>query len=113
MSEEVDAIIIGAGVIGASIAFELCKRGYRTLNIDKLPAAGYGPTSNSCSIVRAHYSSREGVAMAYRNFDDGTKDRRTFNLYAYRFALNSSKTVKSVVLPNNAHVVVLGATLLP
>src|ERR1700755_649470 len=65
MSEEVDAIIIGAGVIGASIAFELCKRGYRTLNIDKLPAAGYGPTSNSCSIVRAHYSSREGVAMAY------------------------------------------------
>jgi len=55
----------------------------------------------------------EGVAMAYRNFDDGTKDRRTFNLYAYRFALNSTKTVKSVVLPNNAHVVVLGATLLP
>jgi sarcosine oxidase, subunit beta len=68
MSEEVDAIIIGAGVIGASIAFELSKRGYRTLNIDRLPAAGYGPTSNSCSIVRAHYSSREGVAMAYEGF---------------------------------------------
>ena len=57
-----------AGVIGAAIAFELCKRGYRTVNIDKLPAAGYGPTSNSCSIVRAHYSSREGVAMAYEGF---------------------------------------------
>ena len=64
----VDAIIIGAGVIGAAIAFELAKRGYKTLNIDKLPAAGYGPTSNSCSIVRAHYSSREGVAMAYEGF---------------------------------------------
>jgi sarcosine oxidase subunit beta len=68
VSEEVDAIIIGAGVIGASIAFELSKRGHRTLNIDRLPAAGYGPTSNSCSIVRAHYSSREGVAMAYEGF---------------------------------------------
>src|ERR1700751_1151612 len=68
MSEEVDAIIIGAGVIGASIAFELSRRGYRTLNIDKLPASGYGPTSNSCAIVRAHYSSREGVAMAYEGF---------------------------------------------
>ncbi|HEY1507397.1 MAG TPA: FAD-dependent oxidoreductase [Solirubrobacteraceae bacterium] len=68
MSEEVDAIIIGAGVIGASIAFELSKRGHSTLNIDRLPAAGYGPTSNSCSIVRAHYSSREGVAMAYEGF---------------------------------------------
>ncbi len=68
MTREVDAVIIGAGVIGASIAFELSKRGYRTLNIDKLPASGYGPTSNSCAIVRAHYSSREGVAMAYEGF---------------------------------------------
>ncbi|MGH2594910.1 MAG: NAD(P)/FAD-dependent oxidoreductase [Actinomycetota bacterium] len=63
-----DAIIIGAGVIGAATAFELCKRGYRTLNIDKLPGAGYGPTSSSCSIVRAHYSSWDGVAMAHEGF---------------------------------------------
>ncbi len=68
MTKDADAIVIGAGVIGASVAFELCKRGYATLNIDKLPAAGYGPTSNSCSIVRAHYSSRDGVAMAYEGF---------------------------------------------
>lgn len=65
---DVDALIIGAGVIGAAIAFELSCKGYRTLNIDKLPASGYGPTSNSCAIVRAHYSSREGVAMAYEGF---------------------------------------------
>ena len=68
MAREVDAVIIGAGVIGASIAFELAQRGYRTLNIDKLPASGYGPTSNSCAIVRAHYSSWDGVAMAYEGF---------------------------------------------
>lgn len=68
MSDDVDAVIIGAGVIGAAIAFELSKRGWRTLNIDKLPASGYGPTSNSCAIVRAHYSSREGVAMAHEGF---------------------------------------------
>src|SRR5215475_10571006 len=68
MTKQADAIIIGAGVIGASIAYELAKRGYKTLNIDKLPSAGYGPTSNSCSIVRAHYSSRDGVAMAYEGF---------------------------------------------
>jgi sarcosine oxidase subunit beta len=65
---DVDAVIIGAGVIGAAIAFELSKKGYRTLNIDRLAASGYGPTSNSCAIVRAHYSSREGVAMAYEGF---------------------------------------------
>lgn len=66
--QTVDAVIIGAGVIGAAVAFELAKRGYQTVNVDKLPAAGYGPTSNSCAIVRAHYSSAEGVKMAYEGF---------------------------------------------
>jgi hypothetical protein len=56
---------------------------------------------------------QEAVAMAYRNFDDGTKDPRTFNLYAYKLVLNSTKTVQSVTLPNNPNVFVLGATLLP
>jgi sarcosine oxidase, subunit beta len=68
VTKQVDAVIIGAGVIGAAIAYELGMRGYRTLNIDKLPASGYGPTSNSCAIVRAHYSSWDGVAMAYEGF---------------------------------------------
>jgi hypothetical protein len=54
----------------------------------------------------------EGVAMAYRNFENGTRDKRTFNLYAYRLVLNKSKTVASITLPNNSHVIVLAATLL-
>ena len=68
MTKKADAIIIGAGVIGSSVAFELAKRGYKTLNIDKLPTSGYGSTSNSCAIVRAHYSTWDGVAMAYEGF---------------------------------------------
>jgi hypothetical protein len=55
----------------------------------------------------------EAVAMAYRNFEDGTKDQRTFNLYAYKLVLNSTKTVQSVSLPNDPSVVVLAATLVP
>jgi hypothetical protein len=55
----------------------------------------------------------EGVAMAYRNYENGTKDNRTFNLYAYRFALKPAKVVQSVSLPNDTHVLVLAATLLP
>jgi sarcosine oxidase subunit beta len=47
-----DAVVIGAGVIGAAVGYELGRRGLRTLNVDKLPAAGYGSTSNSCAIVR-------------------------------------------------------------
>ena len=68
MNKKADAIIIGAGEIGSSVSFELAKRGYKTLNIDKLPTSGYGSTSNSCAIVRAHYSTWDGVAMAYEGF---------------------------------------------
>src|ERR1035438_1653267 len=39
----------------------------------------------------------EAVAMAYRNFDNGTKDSRTFNLYAYHFTLDSKKVVQSII----------------
>lgn len=58
-------------------------------------------------------SELEGVAMAYRNFQDGTKDKRTFNLYAYKLALNSAKVVQSITLPNDSKVVLLAATLVP
>jgi len=63
-----DAIIVGAGILGAATAFELAKKEYKTLNIEKLPTSGYGSTSNSCAIVRAHYSTHDGVAFAYEGF---------------------------------------------
>lgn len=55
----------------------------------------------------------EAVAMPYRNFQDGTRDKRTFSLYAYQFALNPAKTPQSITLPNNPHVVILAATAVP
>jgi sarcosine oxidase subunit beta len=68
MAERYDAVVIGAGVIGAAIGLELARQGFRTLNVDKLPAAGYGPTSNSCAIIRVHYSTLDGTALAYDGY---------------------------------------------
>jgi sarcosine oxidase subunit beta len=68
MDEAYDAIIIGAGVIGACVAYELAKRGWRTLSLDKLPAAGYGSTGASCAIIRTHYSTLDGAALAYEGY---------------------------------------------
>lgn len=62
-----DAVIIGAGVIGCSIALALSRRGWRTLNVDRLPAAGYGSTSFSSAIIRPYYSSVEGTALAWES----------------------------------------------
>lgn len=63
-----DVIIIGAGVIGACTAFELAKKGWKTLSIDKLPESGYGSTSGSCAIIRTYYSALESCAIAYEGW---------------------------------------------
>ncbi len=63
-----DVIIIGSGIIGCAVAFELGKAGYKTLNIDKLGEAGAGSTSNSCALVRLSYSTYDGIQMARECF---------------------------------------------
>jgi sarcosine oxidase, subunit beta len=70
MTETADAIVIGAGVIGAAVAYELAKAGRRVLSLDANGAAGHGSTAGSCAIVRVHYSTLEGCAMAYEGFHD-------------------------------------------
>jgi sarcosine oxidase subunit beta len=68
MTDKADVIISGAGFSGPATAFELNKAGYSTLSVDKNPAAGYGPTSGSCAIIRVHYSTLEGTAFAYEGY---------------------------------------------
>jgi sarcosine oxidase subunit beta len=67
MKPNYDVVLIGAGIIGCCIAFELSKKGYTTLNIDKEATAGAGSTANSCGNVRFYYSTRDGVALAYES----------------------------------------------
>jgi sarcosine oxidase, subunit beta len=62
-----DVIVIGAGIIGCSIAFELAKTGRKPVVIDRLPAAGYGSTSASSAIIRSFYSTRAGSRMAWES----------------------------------------------
>lgn len=68
MTGTADAIIIGAGVIGAATALELARAGYRTLTVDRNAQAGHGSTSGSCAIIRMHYSTLDGTALAYEGY---------------------------------------------
>jgi len=67
-SQSTDAIIIGAGVIGAAIAFELTKLGYRTLSLDRNSQVGHGSTAGSCACIRMHYSTYDGTAFAWEGY---------------------------------------------
>ena len=51
--------------------------------------------------------------MGYRITASGATDNRAFYLYGYSFALDSTKTVKSIRLPSNRNVVVLAIDLTP
>ncbi len=55
----------------------------------------------------------EAVDVPYRLIGDGSKDPRTFHLYGYSFKLDRSKTVRSITLPGNEHVLVFAITLVP
>ncbi|MFP5021212.1 NAD(P)/FAD-dependent oxidoreductase [Pseudonocardia phyllosphaerae] len=60
-------VVVGAGVIGASIALELARSGRQVLVVDKAGAVGYGSTSSSSAVVRFNFSTRAGVATAWES----------------------------------------------
>lgn len=75
MADSFDVIVIGAGVIGASISLEAARSGRRVLCIDAGPAVGAGSTSSSSAIIRFNYSTFDSVLTAWeaadrwKNFD--------------------------------------------
>ena len=67
-SEAADAIVIGAGVIGAAVAYDLARRGRSVLVVDRLRAPGHGSTASSCAVVRMNYSTWDGTALAWEGY---------------------------------------------
>jgi sarcosine oxidase, subunit beta len=62
-----DAVVVGTGIIGAAVAYELALTGLRVVAVDRLGDVGSGSTSSSSSIVRFHYSTFEGVAASWES----------------------------------------------
>ncbi len=66
MTETADAIIVGAGVQGASLAFHLAERGMRPLILEKSTVAA-GATGRSSGLVRMHYDLEVEARLAQRS----------------------------------------------
>lgn len=58
-----DVIVIGAGVMGAAVAFELSQRGAGVLVLEQ-SVPGLGSTGRSSAIIRQHYSNPLTTRMA-------------------------------------------------
>lgn len=68
MDQSTEVLIIGTGVIGTAIAFEMSKAGWKTLSLDRNTQVGHGSTAGSCAIIRMHYSTFDGTAFAWEGY---------------------------------------------
>ena len=62
MTERFDVVVIGAGIIGTSIAFSMSKAGWGVLVVDPLAGSGQGATSSSVAMVRTQYSTPRRIS---------------------------------------------------
>ncbi len=67
MARTADAVIVGAGVMGASIAFHLAQRGARPLVLEQNRAAS-GSTGKSAAFIRMHYTNEPEARLAHYSF---------------------------------------------
>lgn len=61
-----EVVVVGAGVIGASVAFHLAERGVGTLVIDRYGPAT-GSTARSGALIRAHYPTALEADLAWES----------------------------------------------
>jgi len=64
-----DAIVIGGGVIGVSIAYHVARLGGGRVLLLERGQLGGGTTAQSSCIVRTHYSVPENVALAQKGLE--------------------------------------------
>jgi sarcosine oxidase subunit beta len=85
MNKKFDVILIGAGVIGCSIAYHLCKLGVSNiLLIEKEEFPGMGSTSKANGGIRAQFTTEVNVRMSLlsmRLLDEMDEDMRTQSGY--------------------------------
>jgi len=74
MTEQADAVVIGAGILGASVAHFLTKRGFGDVVLLDKGGVCSGSTQYSAANVRQHYSNEVAIRLAVRALEMFSND---------------------------------------
>ena len=75
MDKTCDVVVVGAGIMGCSVAFHLAQRGLKVTVLER-DTIGAGGTGRSSAIIRQHYSNELTARMAlhslqvFQDFDE-------------------------------------------
>jgi sarcosine oxidase subunit beta len=64
MADTADVVVVGAGVVGASVAFHLATRGVRNIVVCERRWPAAGATGKSGALVRTHYTNAPEARLA-------------------------------------------------
>src|SRR5262245_50062068 len=67
MTQTYDAIVIGEGVMGASLAFHLAERGLKTAIVERKVSASVA-TGHSSGLVRMHYDLAAESELTFKSY---------------------------------------------
>jgi sarcosine oxidase subunit beta len=68
MQRTAEVVVVGAGVMGASVAFHLSKRGVRQVLVLEKTGIAAGGTGKSAAFLRMHYTNEPEARMAIASF---------------------------------------------
>src|SRR5579864_4875831 len=93
MSQSADVIIIGAGIVGSSIAFHLTEAGLKNvLVVERETRQGLGSTGKSMGGVRAQFATDVNIRMSLYSipflaqFEEATGYPSGYKPHGYLFA---------------------------
>jgi sarcosine oxidase subunit beta len=69
VKQSAGVVIIGGGVEGCSIAYNLARKGFDDVVLIEKNTLASGSTGKSCGIIRTHYSQELLMEMAFRSID--------------------------------------------
>lgn len=100
MRGQADAIIIGGGIIGLSVAYYLAKEKIgNIILVEKEPFLGSGATSKAAGGIRAQFSTKVNIEMSmlseklFERFEEDTGAKALFDQVGYMFLLQTDDEV--------------------